>query len=173
MADWQFKPYLIDETRKQGFDNWIQRIANTHKDGHFVPNPEVSFAPMTKPLAECKIALLTSGGAHLKSQPPFDLMNHDGDWSYREIPWDTPAEDIRFSHSHIDHSDADKDPNCLLPITRLRELAEEGYIGGVAPLHFGFMGFCPAIENVLNISGPAIANTLKNNGTDAVLVTPG
>lgn len=173
MSDWKFKPFVVNETNQERFDGWIGRITKSHKNGRFVPNPETSFAPMKKPLAESRIALLTSGGVHLKDQPPFDLMAPDGDWTFREVPGDTAEADIRFSHSHYDHSEADRDPNVMFPLTRLRELAEEGYIGGVAPLHIGMMGFVPAMEKVLEETGPRVAEMLVDSGADAVLLTPG
>lgn len=173
MTDWKFKPFIVNEKNQERFDGWIGRIAKSHKDGRFVPNPEKSFAPLKKPLSECRIALLTSGGVHLKDQPPFDLMSRDGDWSFREIPGDADEADLRFSHSHYDHSEADKDPNVMFPLGRLRDLAGEGYIGAAAPLHIGMMGFVPAIENILEETGPRVAELLAGAGTDAVLLTPG
>ncbi len=173
MNEWNFKPFIVDEKNQERFDKWIGTITKSHKNGHFVPNPETSFAPMKKPLAESRIALLTTGGVHLASQPPFDLESHDGDWTFREIPGDTPEADLRFSHSHYDTTDAGKDPNCIFPLTRLHDLAAEGVIGGVAPLHIGMMGFVPAIEKVLEETGPEVARRLVKSGADAVLLTPG
>jgi D-proline reductase (dithiol) PrdB len=173
MNDWKFKPFVVDGKNQERFDMWIGRITKSHKNGRFVPNPEKSFAPLGKPLSECKIALLSTGGVHLADQPPFELLERDGDWSYREIPGDTPDAEIRFSHSHYDTSEAEKDPNCMFPLARLRDLASEGYIGGAAPLHIGMMGFVPAIENILKETGPEVGQKLVDAGTDAVLLTPG
>lgn len=173
MTDWKFKPFVVNEKNQERFDGWIARISKSHKNGRFVPNPEASFVPMKKPLSESRIALLTSGGVHLADQPPFDLLSHDGDWTFREIPGDADEADIRFSHSHYDHTEAEKDPNCMFPLGRLRDLAEEGYIGGVAPLHIGMMGFVPAMEKILEETGPRVAELLLEAGTDAVLMTPG
>ena len=175
MNDWKFKPFVIDGKNQERFDKWTgpNGIAKNHKNGHFVTNPEKSFTPLGKPLSECRIALLSTGGVHLAGQPPFDLLSYDGDWTYREIPGGTPEADIRFSHNHIDTSEAEKDPNCMFPLTRLRDLVGEGYIGGVAPLHIGMMGFVPAIEKVLEETGPEVAKKLVDAGTDAVLLTPG
>ncbi len=173
MTDWNFKPFTVNEKNQERFDKWIGTITRSHKNGHFVPNPESSFTPLAKPLSDCRVALLSSGGVHLEDQPPFDLMPPDGDWGFREIPGDAAEADLRFSHSHYDHSDADKDPNCMFPLTRLRELAEEGVIGAAAPLHIGMMGFVPAIEKVRDETGPEVARRLIEAGTDAVLMTPG
>ena len=74
---------------------------------------------------------------------------------------------------YYDTTDAGKDPNCIFPLTRLHDLAAEGVIGGVAPLHIGMMGFVPAIEKVLEETGPEVARRLVASGADAVLLTPG
>ena len=57
-------------------------------------------------------------------------------------------EDLMISHTHFDRTDADQDINCVFPLTRLKELAAEGIIGGVAPTHYGFMGYIPEYETV-------------------------
>ena len=40
---------------------------------------------MRKPLAGCSVALVSTAGVHLKSQPAHDLLNPHGDASFREI----------------------------------------------------------------------------------------
>ena len=42
--------------------------------------------PLKKPLNESKLALLTTGGLHLKTDTPFDTKHKDGDCSYRMLP---------------------------------------------------------------------------------------
>jgi D-proline reductase (dithiol) PrdB len=61
----------------------------------------------------------------------------------------------------------------MFPIDRLRELAEEGFIGSVAPTHFGFMGGGGNQDKFTNETGPEIARQLKEEGVDAVLLTAG
>ena len=53
------------------------------------------------------------------------------------------------------------------------ELAKEGFIKGVAPVHIGFMGGGGNIEKFTHETGPAIAKRLKDEGVDAVLMTAG
>ena len=57
----------------------------------------------TKPLDECRAALITTGGIHLPEQKPFDMTNPDGDPSYREIPGDVVTGDIVITHKYYDH----------------------------------------------------------------------
>ena len=132
------------------------------------------WAPLAKPLARCKVALVTTGGVHLKSQPPFDMANPDGDPTFREIPLGAPRGEIVITHDYYDHRSADRDLNVIFPLDRLEELAREGRIGGLAPLHLGFMGHVdgPLVGRLVNETAPAAARRLAETGADAVLLTP-
>jgi D-proline reductase (dithiol) PrdB len=65
------------------------------------------------------------------------------------------------------------DLNVVYPIDRLNELADQGVIGAVAPRHLAFQG--AQIDNLEMLrldTGPAAAKLLKDDGVDAVLLTP-
>jgi len=137
----------------------------------YVPiTPPVVWTPVTKPLNEMTIALATAAGVHLKSDKRFNLA---GDTSFREIPSETNSDDLMVSHGGYDNSDVNKDINCMFPIDRLNELAAKGVIKGIAPIHFGFMGGGGNVEVFTNETGPAIAQKLKDENVDAVVMTAG
>lgn len=137
----------------------------------FVPiTPAPVWTPVTKELKDMKIALATAAGVHMKSDDRFNLA---GDFSFRAIPGDAPVSEMMVSHGGYDNGDVNKDINCMFPIDRLRELAEEGFIGSVAPTHFGFMGGGGNQDKFTNETGPEIARQLKEEGVDAVLLTAG
>ncbi len=159
--------------REERFQRWVKLTLEMHADTHFTPNDTIAWTPMTKPLAECRVALITTAGVHRKSQPPHDLLNPHGDTSFREIPAATPATDLAVDHSHYDTADANDDPNCVFPIDRLRELAAEGCIGEMAPMHYGFMGFVPDGRRLRDSTAPIVADRLVADRVDAVLLTPG
>src|SRR3972149_6374441 len=46
---------------------------------------DTPWAPLTKPLSQCRMALVTTGGVHRRDQQPFDIANDGYDWSYREL----------------------------------------------------------------------------------------
>ncbi len=98
---------------------------------------EPPWAPITRPLAELRVALIASGGVHRDDQEPFHFRN---DTSHREIPVDTPLERQRVSHFGYDTRDASRDPGCVLPLRALRELAAEGVIGSLVDPALSFMG---------------------------------
>lgn len=152
------------------FVDWATTLI--HHDAQDVRNDPIAFARLDKPLSEARVALVSTGGIYAASQLPFDTAKPDGDWSLRAIPSDTPSSELRVSHTHYNHGDADEDVNCMFPIDRLRELAEAGFVGGVSATYFGMMGFIPNGRHSQEEAGPEIASRLKAEGTDVVLLTP-
>jgi D-proline reductase (dithiol) PrdB len=135
---------------------------------------EIPWQPLRKPLQHCRVALVTTAGVHLKNQEPFNVKAKKGDPSFREIPANSPLNDYQITHTHYDHTDADKDINCVFPITRLMELAEAGFIGGVSSANYGFMGFIlNALHETLIDNAGKVARELVKQETDVVLLTPG
>lgn len=137
----------------------------------YVPiTPKSIFTPVKKDLKEMRVALATAAGVHLKSDERFNLA---GDTSYREIPNDTPTDELMVSHGGYDNADVNRDVNCMFPIDRLHELAEQGFIGECAPMHFGFMGGGGDQDAFHDVTGPEIAQKLINEDVDAVILTAG
>ena len=137
----------------------------------FVPiTPPLVWTEVKKELKDMKIAFATAAGVHLKSDKRFNLA---GDFSYRLIPGDAKTEDLMVSHGGYDNGDVNKDINCMFPLDRLRELKAEGFIGDVADYHVGFMGGGGNQEKFTHETGPAIAEKLKAEGVDAVVLTAG
>jgi D-proline reductase (dithiol) PrdB len=131
-------------------------------------------AVLAKPLAQARVALVTSAGFYRPDQAPFDESIRGGDWSYREIAADTPVDSLQSSQTSdaFDHTGIQADPNLALPVDRLKELAAEGTIGSVAPMHFSIMGSLSAPGRLVSQSAPEIARRLGDESVDAVLLTP-
>jgi len=132
---------------------------------------EVSFIPPAAPLNQLKIALITTAGTRLLHQKPFDIDS--GDHSFREIPADTPISDLLVDHTHYDTGPASFDPDCVFPLQTVRRLYHSGVVGGVAPIHFGFMGYIPDVTPLIDTSIPQVVQRLKDTGVGAVLLSPG
>ncbi len=158
---------------EERFRRWLKLIGEMHDNAHFTSNESIAWASMRKPLAECMVALVSTAGVHLKSQPAHNVLDPHGDASFREIPEDTLASDLAVDHTHYDTTDANADPNCVFPIDRLHELAAMKVIGSVAPMNFGFMGFIPDGRLLRDTTAPIVAERLLNEGVDAVVLTPG
>jgi D-proline reductase (dithiol) PrdB len=134
---------------------------------------EIPFTPLRKPLRECRIALITTGGVHRHAQPAYNMADPRGDPSYRVIPAGTPTGDLTITHDYYDHADAERDLNILFPLELVRELASDGRIGASATC-YSFMGHIepPQVETLLRVSAPRVAAMLKQEQVDAVLLTP-
>jgi len=131
-----------------------------------------TWTPLEKPLAQCKVALLSAGGISLKGQPPYDPFSRD-DLTFREIPKDVRAQDFVINYSYYDHTDADKDINCIFPIDRFRELEREGFIGEVAETHYGTgMGRMYKRTALQTQLAAEIASRLKAARVDALFCVP-
>ncbi|HQZ89356.1 MAG TPA: glycine/sarcosine/betaine reductase selenoprotein B family protein [Thermomicrobiales bacterium] len=132
----------------------------------------IPWTPLTKPLSECRVALVTTGGVHLKQQKPFDIDNDGYDWSYREVPSDASVADLMVTHNHYDHAHVDGDFNFMLPTDRFRELAQAGVIGELGPRCYSFYGYIKDLEALAETSAKDVARHLKEDGVDAVFMTP-
>lgn len=132
------------------------------------------WTPVTKPLSECRVALVTTSGVHHKSQQPFDMQDSEGDPSFREIDKETISEDYLITHDYYDHSDAEKDLNIVFPLQRLGELQDEGIIGELASRHYSFMGHIDGhhIATLVNQSAQEVIEKLRQQAVDVVLLTP-
>lgn len=131
----------------------------------------VPFTPLDRELSKCVVALVTAAGVHLQDQEPFPTED-PGDVSYRAIPAAREASQLRIAHHHYDHGVADGDPNIVFPIDTLRELAEEGFIGGVNEHHYSY-GFTTRLRELYETTFPEIADRIERSKTRLVLLTAG
>jgi D-proline reductase (dithiol) PrdB len=137
----------------------------------------IPWTPLPRPLAECTVALISTGGIALKTDRPFDQEGERqnpwwGDPSYRILPNTVKTEDIRVYHQHIDPRLAETDINCLLPVERLGELVEMKKVGRAASSHYSVMGYILDPQELLEKSIPAIINHLRADAVDVVLLVP-
>ena len=134
----------------------------------------VPFTPFDGELAKSTIALVTAGGVHRRDQEPFNIANELGDLSYRVLAGDIDSADLKVTHHHYDHSDADKDINVVFPIDALRDLESEGFIRDVARKHVGYMGYTMQLKAMYEGTAREIANEIdKGSQADIVILTGG
>lgn len=133
------------------------------------PSPII---PLRRPLSQSRIAMVTTCGAHTAGDRAFDLKSRTGDPSYREIPGDIAADQLRLSHVGYDTRKVSADVNCVFPLERLREIEDEGVIGSLNHRHFSFMGYIPIVQPLMQETGPEVARKLRADGVDLVLLAP-
>ncbi|MGZ5429178.1 MAG: glycine/sarcosine/betaine reductase selenoprotein B family protein, partial [Thermoanaerobaculia bacterium] len=131
----------------------------------------IPYTPFDKELSSSIVTLATATGVYCADQEPFPAED-PGDATYRIIPGDTPLENLRIVHGHYDHSEADADPNIVFPLQTLRELAEEGVIGGVNDKHYSY-GFTTKLRELYETTFPEIADLIERSRTRLVLLTAG
>ncbi len=164
---------VLDPAEFEGdFESWLERIATSHGGQNHRVNETSSFTPLARPLAESRVALVTTAGPHLPDQEPFHTATIAGDATFRLIPNDVDLAEVRFSHTHYDTTSAEADPNVVLPIDRLNELVDGGRIGSASSVHVGMMGFNPDPTGIAH-TAPVVAQTLRENEVDVVVLAPG
>ena len=127
------------------------------------------FARLAKPLAESRLALVTTGGVHLPDQQRFDIDDYLGDCSYREIP--ATATQLTWTHAYY-RPEEDADLDSVFPLWTLRKLVEEGVVGELNRRHFSFMGAIHDPGPLMEETAPEVAAKLAGDGVDAVFLTP-
>lgn len=127
------------------------------------------WAPLRKPLAESRVALIASGGLYVAGQIAFHFKD---DLSYREVATHTPTHDLRVTHFAYDQQDARSDPNVVFPIDTLRGLVDEGKLGALAERAYTFMGGIYSSRKVKEKLAPALANRVIEDEVDLVLLVP-
>lgn len=157
--------------------NYVQALAEHYGAMGFpayqwTVNEDAPITPLGKPLAQCRVALLTSGGISEKQAKAWDPHARN-DFRLDSIPARTEANGFQVHDSYYDHSDAEKDINTVFPLERLSELAADGFIGEVAPRHWsGFMGRIYKRTQVLDVEAPKFAQLLADDDVDALVAIP-
>ncbi len=135
-------------------------------------NQPDNLTPLEKPLAECRVSMLTSGGVSHCSMPAWDAHARN-DFRLDTVDPGSAGVDFAVNDSYYDTDDAQADVNTVFPIDRLRELADTGVIGSVAPrLWSGFMGRIYKRSHVTEVAAPAFASELLADEVDLVLLVP-
>lgn len=134
----------------------------------------VPFAPLRGPLAESRLAVVSSAGFVVPGQSAFDTRALAGDPTFREIPADVDVRTLQESHrsTSFDHAGIRADPNLGFPVDRVRELVLMGRIGSVNRRHFSMMGSLTATMRLVRHTAPEVARALREDGVDVALLVP-
>lgn len=152
----------------------LEELSEAARQGHLnfpcFDHDDTPWAPLTKPLSEAKVALVTTAGLQVRGDTPFA----SGDQTYRVIPSGTPVRDIIMSHTSIgfDRTAFARDINVTFPVDRLSELVQQGVIGSLSKNFYSFMGAQRTPRQIEEETGPEVGRLLKEEGADAVFLTP-
>jgi len=157
--------------------NFVALINNYYQSKGYPPyrwtvNDDAPLSPLSKPLSDCTLSMLTSGGISYKTAEPFNPIAKD-DFRLDGIDSASADDAFQINDSYYDHRDAEKDLNVIFPLARLRELARDGVIGRVADrLWSGFMGRIYKRQHIIDEAAPRFAEELKRDGVDAIVMVP-
>jgi D-proline reductase (dithiol) PrdB len=137
----------------------------------------IPFTPLSKPLGECTIALVSTAGVARNDDQPFDQEREKrdpwwGDPSFRVIPLGTGETDVRLYHMHIDPRFGEADLDVVLPMRRLTELAHEGLVGQPAARHYSIMGYILEPTALVKETAPWMAEQMRLDRVDAAALVP-
>lgn len=138
----------------------------------FVKNRRAPFAPARRALPMMNLALISSAGAYIDGTDPFDTSAPDGDLSFREIPSQIEAEDLKFAARGYNPAAVEQDINSQLPLARLFEFESNGIIGQLNPVFWSFCGFIPDAARLAEEMVPRLVESVKRYQTQAALLIP-
>lgn len=159
---------------KRGIDMLLNKVAGKpFKTEVVMPNHEQIPVPaLTKPLSECKIALVTDGGLVPKGNPDNQVPTNSKAFKEYSIAGmaTLKPEDWEVSHQGYNNVFVLADPNRLVPIDALRKLVEAGVIGELSDTIYSTAGVMTSMEKCKSF-GEGIAKRLKSEGVDAAIET--
>lgn len=136
---------------------------------------EVPFSTLGKPLAECRVALITTAAPYQPGkgdQGPGAPYNAQAKF-YAVYSGDTAIDhDLRIAHLAIDRQHTTgEDQASYVPLAALRRCAASGRIGSVAARLHG----APTNRSqrtTLEVDGPEIVARCRTDGADAAILLP-
>jgi len=151
---------------------WIAKDIPAESFGGDIP-----WTPLKKPVSETTFTLMTSAGISMKADPPFDVEREKrepawGDPSSRQITNAAGKTDIDVNHLHINTDYIKRDINVILPVNRFDEFEKEGTIGRLAANCYSYYGFQPDPTELLTHTMPKVADQMRAEDVEAVLLTP-
>jgi hypothetical protein len=158
----------IDRTREYYLAEGYEK---PYQWAHF---EDVPFAHLGKPLAECRVGLVTTSDVAVLSEAGEGERRDPGTLvgNVYSIPFDVRPERLYSRNEHYDrHATTLDDVNAYCPVTRLRELAAERRIGGVAArLHGVYTSYSQRVT--MERDAPEVLERCREDGADVVLLTP-
>jgi hypothetical protein len=139
---------------------------------HYV---EVPFAPLAKPLASCRVALVTTAApydpAHGDQGPgaPYNAAAKFHQVYARAIEGEP---DVRIAHVTYDrdHTSA-ADPNTWFPLAQLKRRAADGAIGAPTPRFYG-VPTTRSQRTTLEQDAPDLLRALRDDAADVAILVP-
>lgn len=158
---------------RQTYASWQSKHAGEDLNGYpFIENATAPLTPARRALPMMNLALISSAGAYIDGTESFDRTAKDGDFSFREIPIEIDARDLRFSGRGYDESFIQQDINVEVPLARLLEYEANRVIGQLNSVFWSFCGFIPDAATFVETTLPKLVARLKHYDVQGVLLVP-
>jgi D-proline reductase (dithiol) PrdB len=138
----------------------------------YVKNRRAPFSPARRALPMLNLALISSAGAYIDGTDPFDTSAPGGDLSFREIPAEIRAEELRFAARGYNPAAVQSDLNSLVPLGRLFEFESNGIIGQLNPVFWSCCGFIPDAARLVEEMVPRLVERVERYEVQAALLIP-
>ena len=152
------------------FSNW--RANDKFENYPWVENTFAPFTPMRRALPLTNLGLISSAGAYIDGTPGFDIESKDGDISFKEIPIEVEAEDLKYSAKGYDPQYVKEDRNSQIPIYRLLGYEANSVIGNLNNVWWSISSHIPNAALVARELAPRIADRLQDQKVNAALLIP-
>jgi glycine/betaine/sarcosine/D-proline reductase family selenoprotein B len=165
---------------RQNDDAPLRYIARTHAwygalgyaPYRYAEHAEVPFAPLGRPLAKARVALLTTAAPYrpeLGDQGAGAPYNAAAKF-YEVYSGDTAVDhDLRVSHVAVDQAHLSDDANCWFPLPALRRAAERGRIGGLT-VRFHGVPTNRSQRHTAEVDAPEVVKRCREDGADAAVL---
>lgn len=138
----------------------------------WVANIHAPFTPVRRALPMLNLALISSAGAYIDGTDGFETDSRDGDMSFREIPIEVDAVDLRYSAKGYDPASVREDRNSQIPVDRLLEYQANSVIGSLNSVWWSVTSWAPNAAMVAAELAPEIAARLAHFQVQAALLVP-
>jgi D-proline reductase (dithiol) PrdB len=141
-------------------------------DYPYVVNKFAPFTPARRALPMLNLALISSAGAYIDGTEEFNVESKGGDATFREIPIEVEAEDLKYSARGYNPAAVLEDRNVQIPIERLLEYEANAVIGQLNPVWWSFNGFIPDVSRLTETLIPNLVERVKRYEVQAALLIP-
>jgi D-proline reductase (dithiol) PrdB len=149
---------------------YIQRTRDLYRaqgfqtDYVWASNEDIPFTPLSKPISECTVAIVTTGVVEHEIPKPsraaksYSLSDLPANLNTDELAWDKVS-------THTD------DRQSYFPLEVLEELSRDNKIGKLAP-RFHFVPTDYSQRNTLEEDAPSILKACREDSVDIAILIP-
>ena len=134
----------------------------------------VPFKPLAKPLAQCRVGLLSTSEIAIRFDPATEPnpISEEGFRAVYELPADVPTEKLYSRTASFDrYATHLEDVNAYFPIDRLREAAASGRIGSIPSRFYGAYNNYSQ-RKVCEEEAPKALGMARADALDAAILVP-